>query len=230
MNDSLKIRSLSKRLGPRIVLNGLSFEVPKGGTLGVLGPSGCGKTTLLRLLAGLEVPDEGEIWFGDQLASSGKRILLPPSQRNIGFVFQDLALWPHLTVSGNLMFVLESRNWPSATRQDRVSEMLRTVGLGQRAEDYPSRLSGGEQQRVALARALVSRPDFLMLDEPLTSLDPDRRVTLRSEIASVARTHAVTMIYVTHDRADAEALGGEVLVMNEDDGKRESRLRSDGSR
>lgn len=215
MSNSLRVRSLSKRLGPRTVLNGLSFEVPKGGTLGVLGPSGCGKTTLLRLLAGLEVPDGGEIWFGDRLASAGNQIRLPPAERNIGFVFQDLALWPHMTVSGNLMFVLESRNWPSATRQDRISEMLRTVGLAERAGDHPSRLSGGEQQRVALARALVSRPDFLMLDEPLTSLDLDRRVTLRSEIASVARSHGVTMIYVTHDRADAEALGGELLVMNQ---------------
>jgi iron(III) transport system ATP-binding protein len=194
---------------------GLSFEVPKGGTLGILGPSGCGKTTLLRLLAGLEMPDEGEIWFGDRLASSGRRIHLPAAKRHMGFVFQDLALWPHMTVAGNLLFVLESQSWPATSRKGRIDEMLRTVGLEERAGDYPSRLSGGEQQRVAIARALVGRPDFLLLDEPLTSLDPDRRVAVRSEIASIVRTHEVTMIYVTHDRADAEALGGELLIMNQ---------------
>jgi ABC-type Fe3+/spermidine/putrescine transport system ATPase subunit len=168
---------------------------------------------VLRLVAGLETPDEGEVWLGDQLASSAARLHVPPARRNIGFVFQDLALWPHMTVAGNLLFVLDSRGWPSQTRKARADEMLATVGMKERADEYPSHLSGGEQQRVALARALVSKPDLLLLDEPLSSLDPDRRAALRQEVAEIPRTLGVTMIYVTHDRADADAFGGEVLVM-----------------
>lgn len=211
--SSLRVKSVVKRLNGRMAVNSVSFEVAKGGTLGILGPSGCGKTTLLRLIAGLEVPDDGEIWFGDRLASSRNRVHLPAAHRNVGFVFQDLALWPHMTVAGNLLFVLESRGWHGAARRARVGEMLKVVGLDDRATEYPGHLSGGEQQRVALARALVSNPDLLLLDEPLSDLDVDRRVALRNEIAGITRTLGVTMVYVTHDRGDVEGLGGELLVM-----------------
>jgi ABC-type Fe3+/spermidine/putrescine transport system ATPase subunit len=129
-------------------------------------------------------------------------------------VFQDLALWPHMTVSGNLLFVLESRGWPAGTRKARIDEMLTTVGMSDRAHEHPSHLSGGEQQRVALARALVGTPDLLLLDEPLSSLDPDLRVGLREELVAIPKRLGVTMIYVTHDRADAEAFGGELLVLS----------------
>ena len=207
------VKSVTKRFGSRNVLHRLSLEVPPGGTLGVLGPSGCGKTTVLRLIAGLDVPDAGEIWVADRLVSSPGRLHVTPSQRNIGFLFQDLALWPHMTVAGNLLFVLESRRWPSDTRPQRVKEILQVVGLDDRAGEYPSHLSGGEQQRVALARALVAKPDLLLLDEPLSSLDPDLRVGLRDELAAIPKRLGVTMIYVTHDRADANALGGEILTM-----------------
>lgn len=207
------MKAVRKRLGAKDVLRDLSLEVPRAGTLGILGPSGCGKTTALRLIAGLDVPDAGEIWLADQLASSPKRLHLPPRKRSIGFVFQDLALWPHMTVAGNLLFVLESRGWEAAARKARVDEMLTVVRMNDRAHEYPSHLSGGEQQRVALARALVGKPDLLLLDEPLSSLDPDLRTGLREELAAIPKTLGVTMIYVTHDRADADAFGGEILVM-----------------
>ena len=210
---AVSIKALTKRLGSKDVLRALSLEVPSGGTLGILGPSGCGKTTLLRLIAGLEVPDAGEIWLADQIASSAGRLHVTPPRRNIGFVFQDLALWPHLTVGGNLMFVLQSRGWPAATRNARIGEMLAVVGMSDRADEYPSHLSGGEQQRVALARALVAQPDLLLLDEPLSSLDPELRTGLREELAAIPTKFGVTMIYVTHDRSDVKVFGGaEVLI------------------
>jgi ABC-type Fe3+/spermidine/putrescine transport system ATPase subunit len=207
------MKGVTKRLGSRDVLRGLSLEVPPGGTLGILGPSGCGKTTALRLIAGLDVPDAGEIWLADRLASSPGSLHVTPSQRNIGFVFQDLALWPHMTVAGNLLFVLESRRWPPATRIRRVEEMLQMVGLQGRAGEYPNYLSGGEQQRVGLARALVAKPDLLLLDEPLSSLDQELRADLRNELAAIPKRLGVTMIYVTHDRTDIDAFGGDTLVM-----------------
>jgi iron(III) transport system ATP-binding protein len=207
----LKVDRLSKRLGNRLAVAEISFDVLRGGTLGILGPSGCGKTTILRLIAGLESPDAGNIWFGDRLASEPRHVRLPPAQRNIGFVFQDLALWPHMTVNGNLLFVLESRQWPAHTRQARVREMLKIVGLEGRDGDYPGYLSGGEQQRVALARALVSQPDLLLLDEPLSSLDRERRESLRLEIAAIPKALGITLSYVTHDHDDARAFGGEIL-------------------
>jgi iron(III) transport system ATP-binding protein len=213
-SPAVELRAVSKRFGNRLVIQGLSLHVPQGSTMGILGASGCGKTTVLRLIAGLEPPDAGEVWLGGKLASSRKRVHLPPARRNIGFVFQDLALWPHLTVGGNLMFVLESREWTASKRKSRVEEMLATVGLKDRAAEYPGHLSGGEQQRVALARALVANPELLLLDEPLSSLDAELRSELRYELASIPKGLGVTMIYVTHDAADVEAFGGEVLRMS----------------
>ena len=209
------MKAVRKRLGSKEVLDGLSLEVSRGGTLGILGPSGCGKTTALRLIAGLDVPDAGEIWLADQLASSPKRLHVQPQRRNIGFVFQDLALWPHMTVAGNLLFVLESRGWPAATRKARIDEMLTIVGMSDRAPEYPAHLSGGEQQRVALARALVGKPDLLLLDEPLSSLDYEIRGVLRQELAEIARASGVTMVYVTHDPSDLDALGGTHVTLKE---------------
>jgi iron(III) transport system ATP-binding protein len=209
----VKVDRVVKRLGKRLAVNEISFDVPRGGTLGIVGPSGCGKTTILRLIAGLESPDAGNIWLGDRLASEPGHVRVPPAERNIGFVFQDLALWPHMSVGGNLLFVLESRRWAAHTRPARVREMLKIVGLEGRDHDYPGYLSGGEQQRVALARALVSQPDLLLLDEPLSSLDPERRESLRREIAAIPRALGITLIYVTHDRDDAEVFGGDVLAI-----------------
>jgi ABC-type Fe3+/spermidine/putrescine transport system ATPase subunit len=213
VTTAVTLKAVVKHFGKRVAVQELSLDVAKGGTVGILGPSGCGKTTVLRLIAGLEQLDSGEIWFGERLASSKGRLHLSPSRRNIGFVFQDLALWPHMTVGGNLMFVLKSRGWPSDSRKSRVGEMLAKVGLKDRANEYPSHLSGGEQQRVALARALVDNPELLLLDEPLSSLDRDRRAELRHELAAIPRNLGVTMIYVTHDPADAEAFGGKTITL-----------------
>ena len=213
---AVALKSVTKRFGSRVAVRPLSLEVKRGDTVGIVGPSGGGKTTVLRLIAGLDVPDDGEVWLDGRLASSTGRVHLAPSQRNIGFVFQDLALWPHMTVGGNLMFVLQSRRCPAATRKERIEEMLAVVGMSDRADEYPSHLSGGEQQRVALARALVAKPDLLLLDEPLSSLDPELRAGLRQELAAIPTLLGVTMIYVTHDRSDVDVFGGQEVLIGRD--------------
>jgi ABC-type Fe3+/spermidine/putrescine transport system ATPase subunit len=213
--ELISIRNVTKRFGANQALAGVSLDVRAGEAVVILGPSGCGKTTLLRLIAGLDVPDTGEIWMsGSQVAAAG-RSLVPPYQRGIGFVFQDLALWPHLTVQGNLEFVLQAGRIPRAARSARMQEALRLVRIEQLLDRYPHQLSGGEQQRVALARALVGTPRALLLDEPLSSLDPELRATLRAELAQLQRRVNVTALYVTHDRDDATTLGDRVVRMRE---------------
>jgi ABC-type Fe3+/spermidine/putrescine transport system ATPase subunit len=211
----ISIRNLTKQYGAHQALAGVSLDVGTGEVVIILGPSGCGKTTLLRAIAGLEVPDAGEIWLsGAKVAEPGHNIA-PPHQREIGFVFQDLALWPHFTVRGHLEFVLQSRRIPRAERAARSQDALALVRIEKLVDRYPHQLSGGEQQRVALARALVSQPRLLLLDEPLSSLDPELRAVLRAELAQLQRNVKITTIYVTHDRDDAEALGGRVVRMRE---------------
>jgi ABC-type Fe3+/spermidine/putrescine transport system ATPase subunit len=209
----LSIANVTKRFGSHQALDDVSLDVAAGEGIVILGPSGCGKTTLLRLIAGLELPEAGEIWMSGTHVSSPRRSLVPPHERGIGFVFQDLALWPHLTVQGNLDFVLESARTPRASRAPRVHEVLTLVRIQQLSNRYPHELSGGEQQRVALARALVGQPRVLLLDEPLSSLDPELRGTLRAELARLQRAVAVTMVYVTHDPEDAGALADRVVEM-----------------
>jgi ABC-type Fe3+/spermidine/putrescine transport system ATPase subunit len=214
-SGQISIAHVTKRFGAHQALAGLSLDVASGEAVIILGPSGCGKTTLLRVIAGLELPDSGEVWLSGTRVASAAQSIVPPHQRGIGFVFQDLALWPHLTVRGNLDFVLESRRVPRAERSARVLDTLTLVRIKQFADRHPHQLSGGEQQRVALARALVGQPRVLLLDEPLSSLDPELRSTLRSELAQLQRNLKVTTIYVTHDRDDAAALGGRVVRMRE---------------
>jgi iron(III) transport system ATP-binding protein len=180
----------------------------------ILGPSGCGKTTLLRLIAGLDVPDTGEIWLNGVHVASPGRSLLPPHRRAIGFVFQDLALWPHLTVHQSLQFVLDSQRVPRSEQDRRIRETLKLVRIDGFARRYPHELSGGEQQRVALGRALVGAPQLLLFDEPLSSLDEDLRSAMRSELARLRRELAVTTLYVTHDREDAAVLADRVIEMS----------------
>jgi iron(III) transport system ATP-binding protein len=210
---AVALKHVTKRFGARVAVNALSLEVTEGSTVGILGPSGGGKTTVLRLIAGLDTPDEGEIHLDGTVASSPQRLHVRPSDRHIGFVFQDLALWPHMTVAGNLLFVLDSRRWPRASRDARVDEVLDLVGMRDRSTEFPGHLSGGEQQRVALARALVAKPDLLLLDEPLSSLDAELRIQLRDELSTIPRKLGVTMIYVTHDRSDVDAFGGTHIVL-----------------
>lgn len=210
----LRVVGVMKHYGSRAVVDRVSLEVVSGETLVVLGPSGCGKTTLLRLVAGLDVPDDGEIWLdGRQVARAG-RSLVPPHDRRIGFVFQDLALWPHLTVRANLTFVMGSVGVAKAVWDERVKEVIGLVRIDDLANRYPHQLSGGEQQRAALARALVSQPRLLLLDEPFSGLDPDLRQALRAELAALQRTLALTTVYVTHDREDARVLADRIVAMS----------------
>ena len=207
------VRNVTKSFGAHQALNGVTLEIAASESAVILGPSGCGKTTLLRLIAGLEAPDDGEISFGDIRVSGPGRIVVPPYERGIGFVFQDLALWPHLTVAGNLQFVLDVLKVSRAEQTRRIDETLKLVRIAGFQNRYPHHLSGGEQQRVALARALVGGPRLLLLDEPLSSLDSDLRSAMRAELARLQRALTLTMIYVTHDREDATALADRVIEM-----------------
>jgi iron(III) transport system ATP-binding protein len=165
------------------------------------------------VIAGLDVPDGGEIWLENVQAATSGRNLLPPYRRQIGFVFQDLALWPHLTVAGNLGFVLDALKVRGAERSRRIDDALTLVRIDALAARYPHELSGGEQQRVALARALVGSPRLLLLDEPLSSLDAELRAAMRTELARLQRTLALTTVYVTHDREDAAVLADRLIEM-----------------
>ena len=207
------LQNVTKRFGSHRALDDVTLTVAARESVVILGPSGCGKTTLLRLIAGLDVPDEGEVWLGNLQAAGPRRSLLPPYRRGIGFVFQDLALWPHLTVAENLGFVLDALKVPRAERSQRIDDTLKLVRIDRFATRQPHELSGGEQQRVALARALVGSPRLLLLDEPLSSLDAELRAAMRAELARLQRTLALTTVYVTHDREDAAVLADRVIEM-----------------
>ena len=209
----LSLQELTKRFDSRTAVDRLTLEIAEGEAIVILGPSGCGKTTLLRLIAGLDVPDEGRILLSGTPATAGGRNLIPPHKRGIGFVFQDLALWPHLTIRGNLEFVLGSVGVRVRERESRARETLELVHLNAYADRYPHQLSGGEQQRAALARALVGQPTLLLLDEPFSSLDPALREELRVQLANVHRSLRLTTIYVSHDPADAAALADATVEM-----------------
>jgi iron(III) transport system ATP-binding protein len=210
---AIAITGVSKRFGSHLALDTISLEVAFGEAAVVLGPSGCGKTTLLRLIAGLEVPDTGQVTLNGTVVTTAGRVVVPPHQRRLGFVFQDLALWPHLTVQENLDFVLGSSTVARGDRQQRVQNALALVRIEQFSKRYPHQLSGGEQQRVALARAIVGEPRVLLLDEPLSSLDAELRADMRTELARLQRTLSVTTVYVTHDREDAAVLADCVVQM-----------------
>jgi ABC-type sugar transport system ATPase subunit len=213
--DELKLIRITKRVGRRTLINSASLDIPAGGIVALFGPSGCGKTTTLRLIAGLETPDLGEIWIGTQRVAADGFNLIPPRARGIGFVFQDLALWPHLTVAGNLDFVLASAGVPGRERFDQIAEALRMVRIEELAQNYPGKLSGGEQQRAALARALVGRPRLLLLDEPMSNLDERLKADLLSEFAALQRSLRITTIYVTHNRSEIAALACATARMAE---------------
>ena len=210
---AIALTRVTKRFGSHVALDSVSLQIPTSDTAVIIGPSGCGKTTLLRVIAGLDVPDNGEIVLDGVKVSAGGRGIVPPHQRTLGFVFQDLALWPHLTVQENLDFVLQSGKISRGERPARALEALRLVRVESLSARYPHELSGGEQQRVALARAIVGQPRVLLLDEPLSSLDPELRSVLRVELARLRRALDLTVVYVTHDREDAAALADRVIEM-----------------
>jgi ABC-type Fe3+/spermidine/putrescine transport system ATPase subunit len=207
----LSIRNVSKRLGSHQALDGVSLDIEKGEAVAILGPSGSGKTTLLRLVAGLEVPDKGEIWISGIQVAAARQSLSAPYQRGIGFVFQDLALWPHLTVHQHLEFVLESMKVARSKRADRIQETLELTRIPSLGARLPDQLSGGEQQRVALARALVGHPRLILMDEPLSGLDPDLRAAVREELVILQQSLHVTTLYVTHDTQDALILADQIV-------------------
>ncbi|HEX7708335.1 MAG TPA: ABC transporter ATP-binding protein [Thermoanaerobaculia bacterium] len=213
MADTL-IASFTKRF-PRATIRGELNQPALRHTVTVLfGPSGCGKTTVLRCLAGLETPEEGTIRFGSETwFDAAHRIRLTPQQRGIGFVFQDYALFPHLTVAGNVGYGLGQMS--AAERRKRVHELLERFDLTAQSAQHPSQLSGGQQQRAALARALASRPRLLLLDEPLSALDAALREQLRGELRHLLAACEVPVLLVTHDREEALVLGDELMVMSD---------------
>lgn len=209
---ALVFEGVSKSYGDVVAARSLDLTVPAGELVTLIGPSGCGKSTALRLVAGLERPDAGRILVaGEQVAGNGG--FLPPERRRVGLVFQDHALFPHLTVARNVAFGLHGQ--PRATRAARVAEVLDLVRLGHLAGRYPHELSGGEQQRVALARALAPRPAVVLLDEPFSSLDENLRAQVRSQLVGVLRETGTTALLVTHDQTEALAIGDRVVVMKE---------------
>jgi iron(III) transport system ATP-binding protein len=210
----LRLIDLTKRYGGTAALRGISLTVRYGELLALLGPSGCGKTTTLAVVAGFQAPDAGEVWAGERLLSS-PREAVPPERRRMSMVFQSYALWPHMTVRQNVAFGLEMTRVPRAEAARGVRRILEIVNLAGYEERYPHELSGGQQQRVALARALVVRPDTLLLDEPLSNLDANLREQMRFEIRRIHQETGTTMIYVTHDQAEAMVIADRVAVMNQ---------------
>ena len=210
----VKIAGLTKLYKDLKALDNVSFEFEKG-ILSFLGPSGCGKTTLLRSIAGLEIPDSGSISIGDKVQTSIEDgILVPPYSREIGFVFQNYALWPHMTVFKNVAFALNLRKLAADVVKRRVLASLDLVGLSGREDRYPSQLSGGQQQRVALARSIVMEPRLILLDEPLSNLDAKLREEMRVELKKLIKKVGISALYVTHDQEEAFVISDKVVVMN----------------
>ena len=211
----LEFRSVVKRFGAVNAVDGVSFSIASGEVFTLLGPSGCGKTTTLRLVAGLEEPDGGEILIrGAAVAAPARGLFAAPEKRQLGMVFQSYAIWPHLSVFENVAFPLRVRREANDDVRKRVLQALEVVGLGGMAERGATQLSGGQQQRVALARALVYEPAILLLDEPLSNLDAKLREQMRVEIRALQRKLGLTVLYVTHDQAEAMTLSDRLAVVN----------------
>jgi ABC-type Fe3+/spermidine/putrescine transport system ATPase subunit len=212
----LELSGLTKRFGSVLAVDHIDFTVQPGEVFTLLGPSGCGKSTTLRIVAGLEQPEEGTLQLrGKTIVSAADRLCLPPEKRNMGMVFQSYAIWPHMTVFENVAFPLQLRRWPKQKIREAVSQTLGVVGLDGLEERPATMLSGGQQQRVALARALVYNPDILLLDEPLSNLDAKLREHMRDELRSLQRRLGIAVLFVTHDQAEAMALSDRVAVMNQ---------------
>ena len=201
------LKNISKRFGSFEAVKNLNLEIHDRDYIILLGPSGCGKTTTLRLIAGLETPTEGEISIDRRIVfSSEKGINIPPDKRDVGFLFQNYALWPHMTVYQNIAFGLENLKWKTIKIKSRVSEITCLLKIEELLARYPSELSGGQQQRVAIARTLAPRPKVLLMDEPLSNLDAKLRTEMRSELKRLHREIESTFVYVTHDQLEAMTL------------------------
>jgi putative spermidine/putrescine transport system ATP-binding protein len=204
----IALERLTKRFGASVAVDGLSLEIRQGELVSLVGGSGCGKTTTLRLIAGFERPDAGEIRFGDRVVND-----VSPRRRGVGIVFQSYALFPTMTVAENIAFGLRVARWPAARLRERVAAMVELTHLGGLEDRYANQLSGGQQQRVALARALARRPEILLLDEPLSALDAKIRLRLRGEIRKIQQDLGITTVYVTHDQEEALSIADRIAVM-----------------
>jgi ABC-type Fe3+/spermidine/putrescine transport system ATPase subunit len=211
--SAIELRSVTKYYDGITALEDFSLSVDESERIVILGPSGCGKTTVLRLLAGLTIPDKGNIFIRGKLVATNGRSLIDPEQRNVGMVFQDLALWPHLTVKANLEFGLKVQRVPDRERRERLAEMLSLTRLTDYIDVKPGALSGGQQQRVALARALILRPAILLMDEALSNLDPELSEHLRREVVALQQRLGFTLLYVTHNRDEALEIGTRTVYM-----------------
>jgi len=212
MTAALVCEGIEKQLGGKAILRDLNLSVAAGEVVSLLGASGSGKTTLLRAIAGLTHPDQGKITLNGAQVFGPNRVI-PPEKRQIGMVFQDYALWPHMSVAGNLAFAIGPQRLPHAEAQARIAHALEVTQLSALADRLPAALSGGQQQRVAIARCLASRPQLMLFDEPLSNLDSALREDLRSEMMNLVRREAITVVYVTHDQAEAMAVSDRIAVM-----------------
>ena len=216
MSTPIIIRNLSKHFGKVAAVNNVRLDIEAGAFLTLLGPSGCGKTTLLRCVAGLEDPDAGEIYIGDKLVfSHSKGISLPAGKRDLGLVFQNYALWPHMKVDKNITYALKVQKMPKEEMKKRVQESLAEVKMEGFEDRYPREMSGGQQQRIALARMLAYRPKVFLMDEPLSNLDARLRIDMRTELKRLHYVAGATTIYVTHDQVEALTMSTKIAVMRE---------------
>ncbi|MDF2501323.1 MAG: transporter [Anaerosporomusa subterranea] len=221
----IRVEGIAKSYGTHQVHKDLTLSIERGECFTLLGPSGCGKTVLLRLIAGFETPDAGRIFIDDTVVTDpAAGIYIPPDRRGLGVVFQDYAVWPHLTVFENVGYPLKIAKRPKNEMKDRVMESLEMVGMSGLERRLPSELSGGQQQRVALARALVANSSLMLLDEPLTNLDANLREEMRFEIKELQRKLNITVLYVTHDQEIALAISDRLAIMDE-----EGRIRQTGN-
>jgi iron(III) transport system ATP-binding protein len=211
----VRLCNITKRYGDVTAVNRLNIEIEQGECFSMLGPSGCGKTTTLRMVAGFEDIDEGEISVGDKVfSSSAKKYYVPPEKRDIGMVFQAFAVWPHMNVFNNVAFPLQIRKMSRTEVTERTRRAIKYTGLAGCENTFPNELSGGQKQRIALARAIAINPTVMLLDEPLSNLDPKLREEMRFEIKDLQRKFGFTIIYVTHDQTEAMALSHRILVMD----------------
>ncbi len=212
----IELKHVTKRFGKFVAVDDLSMVIDDRSFVTLLGPSGCGKTTTLRMIAGLETPTEGEIIINDKVVfSSEAGVDIPPDKRGVGFLFQNYALWPHMTVYKNIAFGLENLKWSKEDIKERVEELLKMLKISEFTARYPSELSGGQQQRVAIARTLATGPKALFMDEPLSNLDAKLRMEMRTELKRLHRETDSTFVYVTHDQLEAMTLSSKICLMKE---------------
>jgi len=218
----VELDSVTRSYGDVEALRGVSLQIEEGERIVILGPSGCGKTTILRLIAGFEAPDGGSILIGAETVAGDGRVLVPPERRGIGMVFQDLALWPHMSVRGNIEFGLKARGMGAGERNERIRSVLGLVHMEDYAGRKPAQLSGGQQQRVALARVLALEPAIVLMDEPLSSLDQELNEKLRGEILDLQEKIGFTLLFVTHDREEAFDMATRIVFMRGGEIEREA--------